>query len=286
MIGDRSSRIALVAICIPLLSSCIGSQEEAINLGQGWYQIDPAGPRVRTELISYEYRVGKYGMAIQDFVHHKNQNDYSYSFDAIGTGYAKYDSTSVKVVSIQEGENEVAFELVTGKTRKIDRVYRQSSILEIEYLEMDALWIEDKLEVPGNSADLIFAMRGMPDVEGFAEGKRLWEAAEQECGHNFGDCFIRSNGSEPDLCEYKGYFVYGLLNRRTGHGIGFVYPTSLTVHDWKIWWDEPNKVAIEFFPQGEIGKRWIFPLTGGKDELLKKGIEIIEAYGIHSKGYP
>lgn len=267
------------------MSSCFTPQGEAVDANQNWYRFDSTRAQISTDLITYEYRLGKYGMAIQDFVHLTNQNDYSYSFDAIGTGYARYDSTSVQFVSVTTGRDEAALEVLSGKTRKIERIRRHSPVLEIEYLEMGALWIEDKIEVPGNADDLVFVLRGMRDVEGFAEGRRLWKAAEEKCGHNFGDCFIQANGSEPADCEYKGYFIYGLLNRRTGEGIGFVYPTALTVHDWKVWWDEPGKVAIEFFPSGRTGTRWIYPITRGKEDLFEKGIEIIDTYGNHSEAH-
>lgn len=245
-----------------------------------WYHVNVDEKSIENSRIQYRYAGGEFGMAIQDFINKSTNEDLSYSFDAIGTGYAKYDTTEVEFTQIIPENNSVQIEIKTGKTRKFERIFKDLSVLEIEYLEMNALWIEDKIQVAGDSSDITFVMYGMKDIVGMTEGKRLWDEAEKACGHNFGDCFIKANGSTPEKCDYNGYFVYGVINRKTGHGVGFVYPTSITIHDWKVWWDGINQIAIEFFPRGNMGKRWIFTIMEGKDEILKIGKSIVNQGGI------
>jgi hypothetical protein len=65
-----------------------------------------------------------------------------------------------------------------------------------------------------------------------------------------------------------------MINRATGRGMGFVHPIVLGVKDWKVWWDEPGLISIEFFPQKAVGKRWLFAVDGGKEQILSMGTAI------------
>ncbi|MBD3392561.1 MAG: hypothetical protein GF418_10775 [Chitinivibrionales bacterium] len=106
----------------------------------------------------------------------------------------------------------------------------------------------------------------------------MWDEAEAACGHNHGDCFIEANGSTVDACTYNGYFIYGMINRDNGHGIGVVYPTSLAVHDWKIWWDKDNCISTEAFTGSGAGaKKWFIGLRNGKEGLFTLGKAIVDA---------
>ncbi len=172
----------------------------------------------------------------------------------------------------------------TGKTRKIERIHKHQPILEIEYLEMGAMWIEDKIMAQGVPQRNCFVMHGMADIVGRDQGRAVWTKSEQLAlikygkAHNHGDTFIEANGSSTARCDYKGHFIYGLLNLDTGKGVGFVYPTEITVKDWKVWWDQPNMIGVEFFPKKKIGRRWIFVVDNGKEELLRVGKEIVDRY--------
>jgi hypothetical protein len=198
-------------------------------------------------------------------------------YDAIGTGYALYDEVPYQIVGCTETGEYREQVVKTAKTRKTERFYKDRPLYEIRYDAMDALWLEDKIDVWGEPDDIRFVMHGMKDLVGMAEGKALWAAAEKVAGHNFGDAFIEQNGSTVDACTYRGYLIYGMVNQRTGEGYGFTFPTQIAVHDWKVWWDEPNRIAVEFFPYGRTGERAIFAVTGGREEVLATGRTWVES---------
>jgi hypothetical protein len=174
----------------------------------------------------------------------------------------------------------VDVEVTTGLTQKIDRVYRDKPILELIYLQNDADWTEDFIRVNGTEEDVTFVMHGAPDVVGLSAGKALWDASEKLCGHNYGDCFLRANRTTVEACDYKGHFIYGCIDAASGYGSGFVYPTWITVQEWKVWWTETHKLEIEYAPHQKTGRRWIYAVTGGKAEALDMGRWIVDTLAV------
>lgn len=253
-----------------------------------WCNVDNDGLKVSSSKLEYFYDGGRIannpnlsGYGIRGFTNKATGESHSDPFDCMGTGYAKYDSTPVVFESIRFSEDFVDIDVTTGQTRKTDRIYRHYPILEIAYHKMEALWIEDKIRVSGDSSNTCFVMHGMDDVVGMDEGKRLWAKSKRlaekkyDNAHNFGDTFIEANGSTVEDCCRDGHFIYGMINRSTGSGMGFVHPTTLGVKDWKVWWDEPGLISIEFFPRKAVGKRWLFAVDEGKEQILSIGTAIV-----------
>lgn len=252
-----------------------------------WCDVDADGLRVSSPKLEYFYDGGRiannpnlseYG--IRGFTNMTTGESHSDPFDCMGTGYAKYDDTPVVFENIRFSENFVDIDVATGQTRKTDRIHRPYPVLEIAYHRMEALWIEDKIRVSGDSGDICFVMNGMDDILGMDEGKSLWAESERlaekkyDNAHNFGDTFIEANSSTVEDCICNGHFIYGMINRATGRGMGFVHPIVLGVKDWKVWWDEPGLISVEFFPQKAVGKRWLFTVDGGKEQILSMGTAI------------
>jgi len=245
-----------------------------------WWSADKATRLVENSKIKYNYAGGSFGMGIRNFINKTTGEDHCNPFDAIGTGYALYDQTPVQFKSVTAKSDYLEIEVKTGKTTKIERIYKNAAALEIQYTQMDALWLEDKTRVAGSMISMV--MYGMKDIDGQSRGKWLWKESERlsqekyNNAHNFGDTFIEANGSTVDQCTYKGHLIYGMINRENGQGIGFVFPTSINVHNWKVWWDGPNLISYEWFPYGKLHKRWIFAVTGGKPEVISVGKAIVD----------
>lgn len=266
--------------------------DEAVRMGQrivggdmlsaaadSWATVSDAALTAENSAIRYGYGLVSFGLkgfGLSAFTNKATGEDHAWVIDASGTGYAAYDTSRPQIVDVVEGDDVLEVQVRTGKTRKVERLYRDLPILEIEYTRMSALWIEDKMLVAGPGDQIAFVMYGMEDIVGRSEGRRLWREAEEACGHNFGDCFIRANGATPEAAQYGKHFIYGMVNLQSGRGVGFVYPTALTIHDWKVWWDEANTISVEFFPQGRLGKRWIFAVEGGREEIMNVGKAIVD----------
>lgn len=214
---------------------------------------------------------------IRDFINKESGEDHALIFEALGTGYAEYDCTPEEYTKVLDKGDYLEIHLTTGKTEKIERMYKDLPLLEIQYERMRASWVEDKIRVSGPGDRTAFVMYGMGDVVGMDRGRELWQMAEASCGHNFGDCFINANGAKVIDVTFKEHFIYGMINLDTGDGVGFVYPTKLSVHDWKVWWDETNLISIEFFPEGRTGTRYIFLVDGGREELIETGKMIVNS---------
>lgn len=263
---------------------------------EGWYTVSEASRSVEMAPVKWQYAYGYlhggdpnidlgwgWGWGIRNFVDNETGEDHSGGFDAVYKNY-KWDKTPVVVGTPVDRGQFVDIPVTTGLSKKIDRLYYGFAGLEIEYLENTSEWTEDFIHVAGAENDLVFVMYGMDDVVGMTEGRRLWKESErisvETYGRpkaNYGDTFIEANGATVDDCSYQGHFIYGLINRTTGRGIAGVYPTSFTVQDFRIWWTEVNRIEIEFAPNGKIGKRWLFRVDGGRDQVVSLGKALVDA---------
>lgn len=259
---------------------------DAAPAPEGWFTISAAETSVVTTDARWRYGFGYLhetsGYALRDFLDPDTQEDYSGGFDAHYKNYA-WDKTPVQFGTPVEGFNMVAIPVETALTKRIERVYYGFAGLEIEYLENTAEWTEDFIHVAGAEQEIAFVMYGMNDIVGVSEGKRIWNEsallAYSKYGQkiNYGDTFIEANGSTVEQCLYKAHFIYGFINRTTGRGVGAVYPADVTVKDFRIWWTEANRIEIEFAPGGKPSKRWLFRVSGGRDEILRVGKRLVDA---------
>lgn len=290
--GHETTSALRALIAMPgLLVALAGA---AFAVSGDWWAVDTDNWTVENSLLRYSYVYtgstsygwcSYYGTGIGSFVLKQFDEKLVQTIDGAGTGYAKVDGSRPEFLSVTPHDGYVEIHVEIGNREKKERIYEGFPILEIEYVNIGCLWIDDAFAVQGD--DVSFVMYGMDDINGMAEGRAVWAASEdiaqEKYGnhHNFGDTFIEANGSTVDECKYEGYFIYGMVNRRTGHGVGTVYPTELTVHDWKVWWDAKNLINTEIFPKGNGNgvKRWWFPVTGGKTELISTGKAIVDAQG-------
>ena len=206
----------------------------------------------------------------------KKGNQLAFGFD--GHYRNTWDPSPARVTRVTQQNNYTDIEIETGLVHKIDRIYKNIPLLEIIYQRNDADWTEDFIKAEGRESSISFVMYGMKDINSFSEGQALWKKSEELCGHNYGDCFIKANKSSIQDCQYKGHFIYGFLNKKSGIGTGFVYPTLLGIHEWKVWWTESNKIEIEYAPKQKTASRWIYPVSNGKHELLTFGKWVVDNY--------
>jgi hypothetical protein len=239
-----------------------------------WYQIDPQNLSVETDAFLYAYGDGYLhngsGVSITRFIDKKTGDNTAYGFDAQYRDGA-WDNQSARFTTINPAPDYVDVHVQTGQTRKIDRLYRDVPGIHLIYHENNADWTEDFIHATGEADDITFIMHGLDDVIGLGGGKALWSKSEAACGHNYGECFITAAGGTVEGCLYKGHFIYGFINRRTRHGTGFVYPTWITTHEWKVWWTETHKIEIEYAPHSKTGERFIFPIQQGRSDMLRWG---------------
>lgn len=239
-----------------------------------WYQVDFDALTVETEYLSYsygqDYLHNGSGVSITQFVDKRTGQNTAYGFDGQYKGSAWDDQTAV-FTDLMEFDDYIDLHVRTGQTRKVDRIHRHVPALELIYQENTADWTEDFIRAHGPEADITFIMYGLPDVVSLEQGRKLWNISEGACGHNYGDCFIAAAGASLKECQIDGHFLYGYINRQTGQGTGFAYPTWITTREWKVWWTESHKIEIEYAPHGNTGRRLIFPLLNGREELLQVG---------------
>ncbi len=239
-----------------------------------WYNINKDTLTIETGHLRYQYGTGYLhngdGYSITQFIDKRTQENTAYGFDGQYLGDA-WDATPTQITAIHDTDAYVNIHVQTGLTRKIDRVYKDSPAIEIIYQENNADWTEDFIRAVGEESDITFVMYGLDDVVSLAQGKALWDKSESICGHNYGDCFIQAAGGKVEDCYYKKHFIYGYINRQTGHGTGFVYDTEITLREWKVWWTETHKIEIEYAPHSKTGKRYIFGVVNGRDEIIATG---------------
>jgi hypothetical protein len=224
---------------------------------------------------------GYWGRGIIEFRHLVWDQNFGYTLDTYGCGSRKYDRTGPakyvqRSLSSTVAEVDIEFnDCVTVK--KTERLFAGLPVLEIEYATLRVLWFEDFWDVPDGNP--VFSMYGV-DREITRDQYRKTYACKPE---NFGTCFIPKLGSKVDDCVYKEHLIFGVHSSKTGRGIGEVYPRSLGMRDWKIWWYDRSTANYECFPGGcchktlSDVKRWIFLYEGGRSGLISLGKQIADA---------
>jgi hypothetical protein len=224
--------------------------------------------------------LGLNNFGITKMIHKPSGINYGFALDLYGCGYAKYDSigpTSFKVLknNVDTLEIEVKYSNCVNVT-KIERLFKDKPILEIEYKNIEVLWVEDYFDNPDTS--VVWQVLGVNQVITRNDWKNFRKTAEDSCGHNFGDCFLKAAGANPEEINYKGYFIFGVYSPASGNGIGEVIPYQKNMHDcWKPWWDDRKIPNYECFPmENHSYKRWIFLFEGGAASLYKLGKNIAD----------
>ncbi len=259
---------------------------------QNWYTVDKAKNQITTTTLDYAYVVRRFpqspvpGIGIYPFKDSAG-NNYSNSIDVCGTGYAKYDQSEATIKSITDKGKYLELSIVTGKMDMLQRIYKGTSILEIEYVKRSCIWNEDKIAKLPNS---LFVMHGLDDMN-----VEKWRSVSNKAkmnGEPFGDRFIEAAGGTISGCLYRGYFIFGIIDQKTGRGIAFLHPAKVTsgagapvaplaksnaiqfdaIKDWKIWDDFS---AIEYFGFS-AKRRWIYAVSKGKSEVMEVGKAILD----------
>ncbi len=253
-----------------------------------WFSVSEDSLKVQSPSVSWQYKLGYLhetdGVSMRSFIDPDTKEDYSGGFDAAFKNYA-WDKAPAAFTSIVPMDRYVDISVTTGLGQKVDRLYYGFAGVELRYVRSDAEWIEDFFHVAGQPEDIAFVVRGMNDIVGVSEGKRLWQAsaalAYEKYGQkvNYGDTFIEANGGKLQDCLYKNHLIYGFINKRTGRGMGAVYPMQISPKDFRMWWTEANRMEIEFAPGGTTGTRWLFRVTKGRDEIIYMGKALVDANG-------
>jgi hypothetical protein len=169
--------------------------------------------------------------------------------------------------------------------QKSYRIYRDFPLLEIEYDKLDLLWYEDFYAFPENE-NRVYTIYGIPDDIDADIHAQYRKTAEERCGHNFGDCYLRAAGSSVTQSTFGGYMIFGFFDKETGLGLGFVFPASIGLHNGFKLWSMYNYESFPFY-QAEKQlplKRWIFVTTRGRDQILAIGKVIADNAGDLSTG--
>jgi hypothetical protein len=239
----------------------------------------------RLELAYGKPVLGLSNFGIVRFADKKNGDNFGYALDLYGCGYAKYDSLGpcsfrVRKMTADTLEVELKYSGCVTVT-KTDRLLRSRAILEIEYENLEALWVEDYFDNPDTS--VVYLINGLKKPVGRNDYRNIRKKAEDTCGHNFGDCFLKAAGADSTAVLYKGYFIFGVMGSSTGKGIGEVIPGFGRLHDsWKPWWDDRIIPNYECFPSGRKSfRRWIFLFENGPESLFRAGMQIVDNQAIN-----
>lgn len=217
---------------------------------------------------------------ITKFIYKPTGENFASTLDAYGYGYAKYHSGKVVFPSASADGDIVEVEVHCSNgvdVVKTNRLFRDTAVLEIEYHKFEAVWFEDFYSKP--TKDRVYSIYGLENEMDKAEHARCRTTAEDSVGHNHGDAFLKAAGVAPDDVWYRDHFIFGFYSRKTGCGLGFVQPRSFGLHDgWKLW----SMYNYESFPSYSDSyklpaKRWIFVVTGGREDLFTKGKAIADA---------
>ncbi|MFC1558207.1 hypothetical protein ACFL40_02510 [candidate division KSB1 bacterium] len=270
-------KIAFILTCLcagVLFSRCTGEK---------WYSVNVDAYSMENSLIRITYGSppeGYWGNGIIEFLYKPTNENFGYTLDTYGCGYAMYDRTGPASYELLN-ENSDMVEVRITFTDSVDvvkreRIYRNLPILEIEYEKLSIWWWEDFFDNPDDS--VVVSVYGIPQDITKGLHTEYKKTAEEKCGHNFGDCFINAADSDSAKCTYKEHFIFGVHSTRTGRGIGEVLPVKIGLHDgWKLWWSDRNIPNYESFPVKELPiKRWIFIYKGGRQGLMKMGKAIVD----------
>jgi len=109
-----------------------------------------------------------------------------------------------------------------------------------------------------------------------------WERKHPELRHEVTESgsYYRSNWSPPGPLSYKGWMILGVIDRRTDYGAGLVLPA-----DKVRWLKLVGSGTSRGFERWMTGAHtaYLYPVSGGADEILSMGKKIVDTFGESSK---
>ena len=276
-----------------------GGKDEIISTGkeiveianrEKWFKVDTINQSISNNLIEIGYGSdkiieGNKLSGLSFFNYKPSGTNLANVLDAYGYGYARYyfggpstyevshkDSDYVEISVSMRSESKNGVDI-----QKKERIFRDLPVLEIEYSKLDLLWWED-FYTTDNEENREYAIYGIDKEITPEMHKTFWEAAEKNCGHNFGDCYLHAAGSDTTKSTYKGYLIFGYYDTQTQVGLGFVLPGSIGLHNGFKLWSMHNYESFPFYkmPQKLPLKRWIFATSKGRDGILSMGKAIVD----------
>ena len=76
---------------------------------------------------------------------------------------------------------------------------------------------------------------------------------------------------DPSQLSYKGWFIMGVYYEVNQHGYGRIFPVE-NMRVIKLLWNK----GFELFPKGENVPCYLFPVTGGGDEIIQTGKKLVD----------
>ncbi len=256
-----------------------------------WYSIDTSYHAIGNSLIEVGYgpdRIteGNRLTGLTLFRHKPSNINLANALDAYGCDYAHYfkgGPTRYEITHQGDDYVEATVTLTSDSCLKVikkERIYPDWPVLEIAYQQLDLLWWEDfyTLEDEQNRQYTMLGVKQpiTPDLHATYRAE-----AEQACGHNFGDCYLKAAGTSLDSASYHGYFIFGFYDKDTKVGLGFVLPTAIGLHDGFKLWSMHNYESFPFHDEAKTLplKRWIFAVSDGQQEIMALGKQIVDRMG-------
>ncbi|MDD5672827.1 MAG: T9SS type A sorting domain-containing protein [Chitinivibrionales bacterium] len=210
------------------------------------------------------------GTAIGKFLNKSSNNEnVCGSWGGAGTGSNICDFSKAQVTNFSEKTNYIEYQISTPTQSRWERLYKDIGVLEQQYIYASCYWLDDVLFGPG--AAPVFVSYGITQPVTHAMAVAAGSANSIHLTPNWKNAAVL----------YKGYAMYGFIDPATGHGSGYVVRMgSVENLAWKGFWDETNVINVEFWDGTQRAggsKRWYFPLTGGRDELLRVGKAIVDS---------
>lgn len=257
---------------------------------QPWYTFESKSQSFGNEMLELVFGPDKFVQGnrvrgLTRLIYKPTGDNLALALDVHGCGYAQYQHLDgVTTFALAEQDSLMMNVEVTMSgcvdVQKKYRLYRDLPLLEVEYEKLDILWYEDFYSEPENE-NRVYTIYGIPDEIDAGKHDRFRKAAEDRCGHNFGDCYLEAAGSSVEQSTYSGHLIFGFHDKNTGLGMGFVLPTRIDMHNgFKLW----SMYNYESFPFHRIEKdlpltRWIFVTEKGRDGILEVGKTIADNTG-------
>ena len=155
----KYSVILVSCLCITILFfRCIGEK---------WYSVNVDEYSMENSLIRIKYGsppAGYWGNGIIEFLYKPTSENFGYTLDTYGCGYAMYDRTGpVAYELVKENPNMVEVKVTFTDSVyvvKRERIYKNLPILEIEYEKLSIWWWEDFFHNPDDS--VVVSVYGIP----------------------------------------------------------------------------------------------------------------------------
>jgi len=271
--------------------------EDIISLGKQiadmantapWYAVDLVDHRISNSLISVGYGNDKIVennrlSGYSTFLFKPENKNFADKLDAYGYDYARYFTggpTSYEITHTGPLYIEASVMMESGDHRivqKRERIFRGLPVLEIEYTKLDILWWEDFYN-PSGEENRFYTIYGIEEDITPGLHAEFREKAEQECGHNFGDCFLHAAGSSVEKSTYKGYLIFGFHDDSTDNGLGFIIPSVYDLHNGFKLWSMHNYESFPFLNEEKKLplKRWIYVSENGRQGILSRGKTLVD----------